>query len=171
MTDISVVGGDITQVPADALVTAINSGGMWFGGIDRAIQRSSGGMFHAQAQAEMPLKDGHIVYAPARGSHDGKFESVLFIIDDLSTPLYDLVGRALDAVNEHQLRRISIPAIRTGVMAGVVESHGEALNALAEAILDFVVANPQSLSEINIVVYDNQADVDYLLSVFSASKL
>ena len=58
MTSVNVVDGDITQIKADALITAINSGGMWFGGLDGAIQRSSGSMFHGQAQAAMPLTDG-----------------------------------------------------------------------------------------------------------------
>lgn len=36
--NIQVVQGDITQISVDAIMTAINSGGMWFGGVDGAIQ-------------------------------------------------------------------------------------------------------------------------------------
>jgi len=55
--------GDVASVRADALITAISSSGMWFGGIDRAIQRVAGSMFHTQALRGMPLFDGDVVYA------------------------------------------------------------------------------------------------------------
>jgi O-acetyl-ADP-ribose deacetylase (regulator of RNase III) len=54
---VSVIEGDITRINADAIVTAINSAGMWFGGIDDAIQRAAGDFYHNQAEAKMPLKN------------------------------------------------------------------------------------------------------------------
>lgn len=158
LTNVNVVNDDITQVKADALITAINSSGMWFGGLDGAIQRSSGPMFHAQAQAAMPLSDGRIVYAPVQGPHNGAFDAVLFIIDDLRQPLYDLVTLALEAAVRHEVASVSIPTIRTGVMAGVYESRRKALTDLVTAIYDFVEKNPHRLDEINIVVYSNEGD-------------
>lgn len=152
------VDGDITQIKADAMITAINSSGMWFGGLDGAIQRSSGSMFHGQAQAAMPLTDGQVVYAPEQGPHDGLFDAVLFVVDDLSRPLYDLATIALEGAVRRELTSINIPALRTGVMAGVVEPRREALASLANAINDFVHKNPGKLNEINVVVYSNEGD-------------
>ena len=152
------VDGDITQIEADAMITAINSGGMWFGGLDGAIQRSSGSMFHGQAQAAMPLTDGQVVYAPEQGSHNGRFNAVLFVVDDLRKPLYDLVTIALEGAMRRELTSVNIPTLRTGVMAGVVEPRNEALISLANAINDFVEKNPGKLDEINIVVYSNEGD-------------
>ncbi len=168
LTTVNVVDGDITQVRADALITAINSSGMWFGGLDSAIQRSSGPMFHAQAQAAqtvMPLADGRVVYAPQQGPHNGKFDAVLFVVDDLKRPLYHLVTTALEAAVQRELLSVSIPTIRTGVMAGVYEPRTRALEYLACAINDFVKKHPNKLHEINIVVYSNEGDRMFLRSV------
>jgi O-acetyl-ADP-ribose deacetylase (regulator of RNase III) len=163
LTTVNVVDGDITQIQADALITAINSSGMWFGGVDGAIQRSSGFMFHSQAQTAMPLSDGQVVYAPERGSHNGKFDAVLFIVDELQKPLYDLVTLALEAAVNHELMSVNIPTIRTGVMAGVHEPRSQALSDLARAINDFVEKN-HKLDDINIVVYSNEGDRMFLRS-------
>ena len=38
MVTVKVISGDITQVEGDAIVTLINSGRMWFGGVDQAIK-------------------------------------------------------------------------------------------------------------------------------------
>ena len=46
---VNVVDGDIAAVPAQVLITAVNSGGMWFGGIDGVIMRAAGDQFHGQA--------------------------------------------------------------------------------------------------------------------------
>ncbi len=158
LTNVNVVNDDITQVKADALITAINSSGMWFGGLDSAIQRSSGAQFHAQAQAAMPLKDGQVVYAPVQAATNGAFGAVVFIIDDLQKPLYELVTAGLEETVRHELTSVSIPTIRTGVMAGVFESRQKALSDLGIAVNDFVEKNPNKLDVINIVVYGNEAD-------------
>jgi len=170
LTNVNVVDGDITKIKADALITAINSGGLWFGGLDGAIQRSSGFMFHAQAQAAMPLTDGHIVFAPKRGPHNGKFEAVLFIVDDLHEPLYDLITLALEAAVSHKFMSVNIPTIRTGVMAGVYEPRSKALSELARAVNDFIEKNPNKLDDVNIVVYGNKDDRMFLLSVCSTTN-
>lgn len=169
LTTVNVVDGDITQIKADALITTINSGGMWFGGVDGAIQRSSGSMFHGQAQAAMPLTDGQVMYAPEQGSHNGKFDAVLFVVDDLHKPLHDLVTIALEGAAQHELTSVNIPTIRTGVMAGVVEPRSQALTSLAGAINDFVEKNPNKLDEINIVVYGNESDRMLLRSLCSTT--
>ena len=52
MSTFNLMKGDITRTATvDAIVTLINSGGMWFGGVDGAIQRVAGGQYHAQAGA------------------------------------------------------------------------------------------------------------------------
>lgn len=158
MTNVSVFSDDITQVKADALITAINSSGLWFGGLDGAIQRSSGTQFHAQAQAAMPLEDGQVVYAPAQGANNGAFEAVLFVVDELQRPLRELVTAALEEAVKHELTTVSIPAIRTGVMAGVFEPRQKALVDLGVAINDFVEKNPDKLVAINVVLYGNEGD-------------
>ena len=83
MVELFVSEGDITQMSADALVTAINSDGEWFGCIDGAIDRVAGSFYHAQARSAMPLHDLQTIVAKGnRGNHKGKFDTVIFVVDD-----------------------------------------------------------------------------------------
>ena len=154
----SVVLGDIARIPADAIVTAINSGGMWFGGIDGVIQRNAGDQFHAQAQAEMPLSDGRVIIARGNGSGNrAQFKNVVFVVDDLRLPLREVIFRGLKAADEAGFRVVSLPAIRMGVMLGVVEkSVQEAGNETISGIRQFLASNPQHIEELHFVVYNDQ---------------
>jgi O-acetyl-ADP-ribose deacetylase (regulator of RNase III) len=156
-TQITVLGGDITRVPADGLVTAINSGGMWFGGVDGAIQRVAGNMFHSQA-ARASLVDGNVIYAGTTGPHGGAFNNVIFVVDDLQRPLRDLVTLALQEAENRHLTHVTLPAMRTGVMAGVVEkTPALAIEAMVEAIKTFVESNPTYVAQITVVIYGDSS--------------
>src|SRR3990167_1163934 len=112
-TSISVVSGDIARVKADALITAINSGGAWFGGIDGVISRAAGDLFHAQAGAAMPLTDGQTVVAHSNGrAHKGAFTNVVFVVDDLRRPLREVVQSGLRAAADAGAQSVSLPTIR-----------------------------------------------------------
>ena len=63
--------GDITRVPADGLITAVNSEGMWMGGVDGAIARAGGGQFHQQAQVLIGKQDGQVKVAGTQQPHQG----------------------------------------------------------------------------------------------------
>jgi O-acetyl-ADP-ribose deacetylase len=159
MTTATVVAGDVTKVRADALITAINSGGMWFGGIDGAIQRCANNMFHAQAAAAR-LQDGATVFAQATSRHSGAFRDVLFVVDDLRRPLSQIVRLALDEAERQRLTSVTLPAIRTGVMAGVVERTAqEAVTQLGIGVRGFIDTNPRHVKTITFVVYNDPASV------------
>ena len=53
--------------------------------------------------------------------HSGNFRFVVFVIDDLKVPLRDLVYAGLVSASQNGLVSVSMPLMRTGVMAGVVE--------------------------------------------------
>ena len=122
-TNLYLVQGDITQIPADAIMTSINSGGLWFGGIDRAIQGVAGTYYHGQAAAQMPLRDLQTVVAKGDDYYQnrGKFKDVIFVVDDLRHPVDDVVYAGLESAHKEGYKTLLIPAIRMGVMAGVVE--------------------------------------------------
>lgn len=161
MTTISVQSGDVTTVASDALITAINPGGMWFGGVDRAIMRSAGSRFHDIAMRSMPLTDGQIVHAtaPVIVPNDCMppvltvFRSVLFVIDSLQRPLDELILPVFQEADRLGLRTLSMPMMRTGVMAGVYETPREAVYKVASAVNQFVASRPRFVEEIKVVVF------------------
>jgi O-acetyl-ADP-ribose deacetylase (regulator of RNase III) len=143
-----VIEGDIAAVPADAMITAINSEGMWFGGIDGVIQRHAGNMFHNQATAAMPLHHLDTVVARKRGNHTAKFGDVVFVIDDLKSPLNKVVTAALKAASKAGYRHVTMPTIRTGVMLGVVEKDAKtAVGELLRGIDNFFTEEPETSIE------------------------
>jgi len=155
---VRVFSGDIAKVEADALITAINSGGMWFGGIDDVIIRQAGGVFHSQAAAAKPLKDGQTVVAKANGhQHNAAFGNVVFVVDDLEQKLRKVVFAGLNAAADAKFKSVSLPTIRMGVMLGIVEkSKLEAVNELVEGIKLFLKAKPKSsVKSLTFVVYND----------------
>jgi O-acetyl-ADP-ribose deacetylase (regulator of RNase III) len=155
---VSVVSGDIAQVKADALITAINSGGMWFGGIDGVIMRAAGNYFHQQAKRAMPLTDGQTVVTYDNGCvHHGVFTSVVFVVDDLKRPLHEIVYNGLKSASDAGFKSVSLPTIRMGVMLGLIEtSVNEAVGEMAKGVKKFITESPDtSLKSITFVVYNN----------------
>ena len=115
------ISGDITRVDSDAIITAINSGRLWFGGIDGAIQRVAGNMYHNQAVNE-ELSDLKVIIARGdHNNHKGKFDNVVFVVDDLKSELRGVIARGLEEADAAGFKKVTIPAIRTGVMLGAVE--------------------------------------------------
>lgn len=165
MIQIELMRGDVSKVPADALITAINSGGMWFGGIDGVIMRAAGELFHSQAERQMPLKDGQAVVATSNGhAHRGAFTNVVFVVDDLQRKLREIVYNGLKAASEAGFKTVTIPAIRMGVMLGVVEATiNEAVTEIATGVRAFVDENPgTSLQKITFVIYNDQKAIELL---------
>jgi len=167
--EISITSGDITMEDSDALITAINSSGMWFGGIDGAIQRVAGYQYHKQATT-MELNDLDVVVARGdRNNHNGHFDNVVFIVDDLKSELRQVIFRGLDASDEAGFKVVTIPAIRTGVMLGVVErSLKEVVNEWIYGIKKYVLHTTtskrrnQRIKEIKFVIYNNPMLEDML---------
>jgi len=167
MTEVIVQEGDITKVSADALITAINSGGMWFGGIDGAIQRCAGPMFHNQA-ASASLSDGVTVFAQATQQHSGAFRAVLFVVDDLRRPLSQIVEIALKAADSAGVASVTLPAMRTGVMAGEYERTAqEAVAQIGIGVRNFVAEEPRSVRKITFVVYNDPSNARSLRDTFA----
>jgi O-acetyl-ADP-ribose deacetylase (regulator of RNase III) len=152
-----VVSGDIARIKADALITAINSDGEWFGGIDGVIIRSAGNLFHSQATKAMPLADGQVVVARSNGhAHDGAFTNVVFVVDDLERPLREVVYNGLKAASDAGFKSVSLPTIRMGVMLEIVEkSVNEAVAEMAKGIQKFLAAESNMLKNITFVVYND----------------
>jgi O-acetyl-ADP-ribose deacetylase (regulator of RNase III) len=155
--NLAVTSGDITQTQSDGLITAINSGQMWYGGIDDAIQRVAGDTFHKQAATAMPLTDGQTIIAYGSTSSERRsFRDVVFVVDDLQRKLREIVYLGLKAADKAGLETITLPTIRLGVMLGVVEkSKEEAVAEMTKGVQQFIAEKPQSVKKITFVVYND----------------
>ena len=156
--ELNVIKGNITQIPTDAIMTAINSGGLWFGGIDEAIQRVAGDHYHAQAHAAMPLSNLQTIIAKgSRENHRGNFDDVVFVVDDLESPVNSVIYNGLEAASKEGYEKILLPAVRMGVMAGVFEKDvKETVTKIAEGVKTFI-GNYDSLTrlkDITFVIYN-----------------
>ncbi len=155
---LQVIQGDISRVSTDALITAINSGGMWFGGIDGVINRAAGNFFHQQAGDAMPLSHGQVVVARGNDSNQGAFKNVVFVVDDLRGPLSQIVYAGLKGASEAGFSSATLPTIRMGVMLGAVEkSPQEAILQMAAGVKKFMTERPNGLNDITFVIYNDAA--------------
>ena len=165
---VQVIAGDIAKIPAEAIITAINSDGAWCQGIDGVLKRAAGDHFHARASAAMPLEDGMTVVA--RGVNTTlPFQNVVFVIDDLKQPLGNIIFLGLKAARDAGFKAVTLPTIRMGVMLGVVEkTKQEAVDRMADGIERFVLQEGGQL-DITFVVYSDK-ETEALLSA-AASQL
>jgi len=152
--EIVVKDGDIAEEPADALITAVNSGGMWFGGIDNVIMRAAGHQYHdVVARTLRSNPDAHVVVANPAHSHLGMFRNVIFVIDDLQDPLNVVVRRGLTVASERGFKHVSMPMIRFGVMLDVGGSSDDKIDEMAMAIHNQSGDIKNRIEKLTVVVY------------------
>ncbi len=162
---VSVTSGDIGRVKSDAIITAINSSGMWFGGIDGVILRYASDIFHRQAVVALPLTQGQTVVAKGNDQNKASFANVVFVIDDLQGELSDVIFNGLMAASSSSFSEVTIPTIRMGVMLGAVEkTPAEAIAQMIEGVRRFIASHGSttSLTKIVFVVYNDQNTQDLL---------
>ena len=104
----------------------------------------------------MPLRNLQTVVAKGSKGFHHNFNDVVFVIDDLISPLDDVIYTGLSAANQEGYHKLLLPTIRMGVMAGVVEkTPKEALTHLANGIQRFATDNSDKLNlEILTIVID-----------------
>lgn len=158
---VQVIAGDIAKIPSHAIITAINSDGAWYGGIDGVLKRAAGNHFHDQADALMPLSDGQTIVASGNGT--SQFQNVIFVVDDLQQPLGNIVFNGLLAASNAGFASVTLPAIRTGVMLGRFERTKQAaVFAIGEGVRRFIQSGGDL--DITFVVYSDRETQDLLNS-------
>jgi O-acetyl-ADP-ribose deacetylase (regulator of RNase III) len=161
--------GDITRTtPVKAIVTLINSEGMWYGGVDGAIARVAGGIYHEQAGEILSshgLHNKQVVIAKGNhANHRGSFDDVIFVVDELESPLNELVYIALQSAKREGYTSVAFPLMRTGVMLGVVEPDLETVVREMKRGFDRFSAESDFDLDIYVVVYGDPEAVKLLSS-------
>lgn len=151
------ISGDITQVKCDAIITAINAGGAWFGGIDRAIYNAAGTMYHSQIKKEDLYELNFIVARGDHNNHRGKFDNVVFVVDELECPLRSVIASGLEGAHAAGFKNVAIPSIRTGVMINMVERGFEdVVNEYVEGVKIYLNSYERlNIEAIAFVTYNN----------------
>ena len=157
---------DIGQIKADALIAPINSGGMWFGAIDNVIRDKWWLQFHEQVTTNLNHWD--TVTAIKQEKHNGWFDNVVFVIDDLEWPLHDIIYKWLLSADKAWYKTVSMPIMRTWVMLWAVEKTLEDVFVeIKKWIEEFKKNKPNNLKNIIFVVYKGEQiriDLEQILS-------
>jgi O-acetyl-ADP-ribose deacetylase (regulator of RNase III) len=160
-TNISIVRGDITQRPVDAIVNAANSTLLGGGGVDGAIHRAAGPELLAECRTLGGCGTGEAKVTRAYNIRNAKF-----IIHTVG-PVYGMSGgrdaellascytNSLRTAAELGCRSISFPSISTGAYGYPVH---EASRIALSAIRDYVAANPTTFDLIELVTF---SEADY----------
>jgi O-acetyl-ADP-ribose deacetylase (regulator of RNase III) len=165
MPTIKVCLGDIGEVEADALITAINPLGedYWTGRVDDVIRDLAGNQFHDQAQALQPETDGETIVARKKSAHLGAFGDVVFVVDSLVSALRSVVLAGLVAADNAGYQSVTLPMMRMGVMIGAVErTKAETVQEMVAGVRAFLDLQTESLQSITLVVH-NDSEVEELL--------
>lgn len=148
------IQGDITRVPAEAIVNAANSSLLGGGGVDGAIHRAAGPTLREECRrlggcppgearitgaGRLPAR--YVIHAVGpiwRGGHAGEAET-----------LASAYRAALALAEAHQVRSIAFPSISTG-------AYGYPEAAAARVALSTVLAHlagPTGLCEVTFVLF------------------
>lgn len=158
--------GDITTVPADAIVNAANSGLMGGGGVDGAIHRAAGPALLTQCQEirerQGPCPTGQVV---ATGAGRLPAKHVLHAVGPVWVDgsqgeahlLMDCYRNALALAAKLGCRSIAFPAISTGIFGFPFEP---AARCVAEVMEEFEFNPDLSVLETVIFVLRTQEQMD-----------
>ena len=159
-TKIKVAHGDITLMPADAIVNAANNNLLGGEGVDGAIHAAAGPELLAECQTlggcptggakltkgyNLPAQYVIHTVGPRYGGEDGQE-------DELLASCYT---NCLELARQHKIKRLLFPNISTGVFRYPKE---EAAEIALKTTQRFLAAHPEALDE---VVFVSFTDKDF----------
>jgi len=158
---ITLIKGDITQVKADAIVNAANSGMLEGGGVDGAIRDAAGESLLEECiklrKEKIPdgLKTGEAIQTKA---YDLPAKIIIHTVgpkyysDDINL-LKNCYINCLKLAEENDCGSIAFPAISTGAYGCPIEKSSKIVK---EVLSDYI---PSSVKEVILVLY-NQEDYE-----------
>ena len=161
---IRLVEGDITRVPADAIVNAANASLRGGGGVDGAIHRAGGPEIMRELHEIRPRIGGECPTGSAVATTAGRlparfvFHAVgpIYWRDAARAPelLASCYTTALRMAGERSLRTISFPSISTGAYGYLLD---EAAPVALRAVAGFLASQPSTVEEAIFVLWGRDA--------------
>jgi len=181
---VNVVHGDITQVPAEGLLTTayFHKETMSFlwpeTGVGYSIRYTSGNRYHTAIERALkydkPLHDGQMIKAygwRSAAGHRGRFADVVFIVDRLRKPLDGLVKEAMAHADQVGYSTVSLPALRLDKHSeqptrGVEKTVLQVAQRLAEGLKQHDQAKGDSsrVKEVSLVVFGDVPAFGHMLN-------
>ncbi|MGM0509282.1 MAG: hypothetical protein ACQERZ_09015 [Fusobacteriota bacterium] len=168
-----IVRGDVCDVKAQALITAVDSGGLWCGQVDEAIRKGIGSYYHDGLINKMkvhngPFWDGEVVIIEGDEENTPKFKDIIFVIDDFKKPLHEILEGAINKAIKTGYKKVILSAIRTGESFGKVEkSIEEVVNEVKESLKHIYRKHSGfPLDKIKFIAYNNREYEKELVKIF-----
>ena len=159
---IDLLVGDITHVPADAIVNAANSALAGGGGVDGAIHRAGGPAIMADLERRYG-RDRHCPTGSAVVSEAGELSASVVI--HAVGPIWrggsagepELLASAyrtsLDLAAREGCRTVALPSISTGIYSYPIDA---AATIAIQAVDGWIAENPDALDEVTFVLFSRE---------------
>ena len=175
-TKLTLVQGDITKQPTDAIVNAANSSLMGGGGVDGAIHRVGGSTILEECRrivsAQGRLPPGKAVITTG-GNLPAKY--VIHTVGPIwnggksneGQILASCYKESLKIAEAKKLNSISFPSISTGAYRYPLE---QAAKVAVETVISFLKEEARSLKEVRFVLFDSRTFIIYQLTLQSPPR-
>ncbi len=168
--EFSLVQGDLTQEPVDAIVNAANERLLHGGGVAALIGRAGGRMIQEESLKWVKMH-GPVSHEKPATTSAGTMPAQYVIhavgpvwgSGDEDTKLRAAVMGSLETADQLEITSISFPAISTGIFGFPKE---QAAGVIYQAVHDYIDEHEETgLKEVRICVYD-QATIDAFTEVW-----
>jgi O-acetyl-ADP-ribose deacetylase (regulator of RNase III) len=166
-TKVSIVQGDITRQPTDAIVNAANSSLMGGGGVDGAIHRAGGPAILEECK-EIVARQGRLPTGKAVITTGGNLKAryVIHTVGPVwqggrngeAELLRSAYYECLKLATERRLASISFPSISTGAYGYPVD---EAARIAVSTVISFLKGQATTLRNVVFVLFDSRTYESY----------
>lgn len=154
---VTLVDADAAEQACDAIITAVDCGGMWSGGVNSAVNSLGGPEFHRLAREYPARFNGDSIIFRRIREHTGGFRDVIVMYDGLTCPLGGMVVTALSTADYAGLKVVCLPALRTGSRLGRFEPDVSAVvREIVTALKNVAARHRQALQEVIVAVRGNK---------------
>lgn len=171
---INFIAGDIALPPGDGVKTIVvpipTDGISMPVGVNGSIMHVAGNQYHDVLRQYVKANGGDLAEKTTvfvqgnQANHNGGFDNVLFVVDDLKCSLRWIINAALERAYQEGATTIALPVMRTGFNAGYGPEKTK--SAIASEIWDGIYSslnnNPLYSADITVVVYRDNDMVQLL---------